>query len=198
MKKLHCGDNLEYMRGLNDETIDLIYLDPPFNSNRDWGEFDDRREWDEYLAYMAVRLLEMHRLLKSSGSIYLHCDPTMSHYLKVISDSIFGRKNFRNEIVWKRTSGKKTKKQWGNEQDIVLYYTKGDSWTFNVERTPLTKEQTASYKYKNSRGNFKLGSASSQGMTYFFDLGLGEIMPKRGYGMTEDCLLYTSPSPRDS
>ncbi|MCY4185461.1 MAG: DNA methyltransferase [Rhodobacteraceae bacterium] len=134
------GDNLDIMRGMNSESIDLIYLDPPFKSNANHAapigskaagaEFKDTwtlqginitwldlieakhaRLWrviqaamtdndKSYLIYIAARLLEMHRLLKSTGSIYLHCDPTMSHYLKLVMDAVFGRGNFRNEIIW--------------------------------------------------------------------------------------------------
>ena len=141
-------DNLPIMRGMNSESVDLIYLDPPFNSNANYAapigskaagsEFKDtwtlqdvdiawldlieakypalnkvihaatNKSDKSYLIYMAVRLLEMHRILKDTGSIYLHCDPTMSHYLKLVMDSIFGRKNFRNEIIWhyRRWTGK--------------------------------------------------------------------------------------------
>ena len=133
------GDCLEIMRGMNSETVDLIYLDPPFNSKANyaapigskaagaafkdtWSLSDVDAEWinliesrhpavhrvilaaqsdsdKSYLAYMAARLLEMPRLLKDTGSLYLHCDPTMSHYLKLLMDAIFGRNDFRNEIV---------------------------------------------------------------------------------------------------
>ena len=134
------GDNLPIMRGMNSASVDLIYLDPPFNSKANyaapigskaagaafkdtWTLSDVDAEWvnlmeakhpalhrvllaamtpsdKSYLAYMAVRLLEMRRILKPTGSIYLHCDPTMSHYLKLVMDAVFGRKAFRNEIVW--------------------------------------------------------------------------------------------------
>ena len=136
------GDNLDIMRGMNSASVDLIYLDPPFNSKADYAApigsiaagaaFKDTWtlteldvEWinlieakhpalhrvllaamtasdKSYLAYMAARLLEMHRILKPTGSIHLHCDPTMSHYLKLVMDAIFGRATFRNEITWKR------------------------------------------------------------------------------------------------
>ena len=144
-KTIFTGDNLPILRGMNSESVDLIYLDPPFNSNANyaaptgskaagaafedtWTLSDIDVEWvnlledkrpppwrailaamipsdKSYLAYMAVRLLEMRRLLKSTGSIYLHGDPTMSHYLKVLMDAIFGKRNFRNEITWKRRHG---------------------------------------------------------------------------------------------
>ena len=134
------GDNLYIMRGMNSASVDLIYLDPPFNSKADYAapigsvaagaEFKDTwtlsdldAEWinliedkhpaiyrvllaamtksdKSYLVYMAARLLETKRILKPSGSIYLHCDPTMSHYLKLLMDAVFGWKNFRNEIIW--------------------------------------------------------------------------------------------------
>ena len=142
-RTLWTGDNLDVMRGMNSESVDLIYLDPPFNSNRTyaapvgskaagasfkdaWTLSDLDRAWmgliadkhpamygvlqaarlshgkgmQSYLCMMAVRLMEMQRLLKPSGSIYLHCDPTASHYLKLLMDTVFGRGNFRNEIVW--------------------------------------------------------------------------------------------------
>ena len=146
------GDNLDILRGLNSLSVDLIYLDPPFNSNRNyaapvgsaaagaafkdtWTLSDLDVAWmgliaDEqpamyqvlqaagmthgkgmqsYLCMMAVRLLEMRRVLKDTGSIYLHCDPTASHYLKTLMDSIFGNANFRNEISWKRSNPKSVK-----------------------------------------------------------------------------------------
>ena len=98
---LHCGDCLEVMRGMDAGSVDLIYADPPYCTQQDWGEFDDRWEsFDVYLAYMEERLRECHRVLAQTGSFYLHVDPNTSHYLKVMMDGIFGRKNFRNEIVW--------------------------------------------------------------------------------------------------
>ena len=148
-KTIWTGDNLDILRGLNSASVDLIYLDPPFNSNRNyaapvgsvaagaafkdtWTLSDLDVAWmgliaDEqpaiyktleaagltygkgmqsYLCMMAVRLLEMRRALKDTGSIYLHCDPTASHYLKLLMDSIYGQGNFRNEIIWRRTNAK--------------------------------------------------------------------------------------------
>ncbi len=139
-KTIWTGDNLPIMRGMNSESVDLIYLDPPFNSKANyaapigskaagaafidtWSLSDIDIEWvnlieskypvlyrvigaamsdsdKSYLVYMAVRILEMRRVLSPTGSIYLHCDPTMSHYLKLVMDAIFGRKMFRNEMVW--------------------------------------------------------------------------------------------------
>ena len=163
------GDNLNIMRGMNSESVDLIYLDPPFNSKANyaapigskaagaafkdtWTLSDIDVEWinlieakhpalyrvllaamtasdKSYLAYMAARLLEMRRILKPSGSIYLHCDPTMSHYLKLLMDSIFGRGAFRSEITWKRTNAHSDTKQGGRQHgrihDVLLFYAGG-------------------------------------------------------------------------
>ena len=95
MTQLHHGDNLAIMRDMETGSVDLIYADPPFNSGKDWGEYDDRWASDNaYIAFMRERLLEMKRLLKPTGSLYLHCDPTMSHYLKVLMDAVFGRAQF--------------------------------------------------------------------------------------------------------
>ncbi len=186
---LYYGDNLDVLRHqLPTESIDLIYLDPPFNSNRSYnvlfkeagkGEspaqieaFEDtwhpgeaaNRAFDDvaihgtddtarllkamvdalghndvtaYLSMMAVRLIEMHRVLKPTGSIYLHCDPTASHYLKVLMDSVFGPVNFMNEVVWKRTSVHNDSKRFGRIHDCILIYGGGPGRTFNVGRRPL-------------------------------------------------------------
>ncbi len=169
------------MRGMNSETIDLIYLDPPFNSNANYAapigspaegvEFKDvwtlqdidvmwlesikaRRPylWHvlkgvagvhspsmlSYLVYMIPRLEEMRRLLKPTGSIYLHCDPTASHYLKIIMDAVFGKSNFRNEIVWGYYGpGSPHIKQFNRKHDILFWYSMGKDWTFNKDAVRL-------------------------------------------------------------
>ena len=168
--RLYFGDCLEVMREeVSDESVDLVYLDPPFNSKRlynafiggsQWVAFDDTWRWHEaiedfhevasvprlaglmeglrlmleegaelaYLSYMANRLVECHRVLKSTGSIYFHCDPTMSHYLKTILDGVFERRNFRNEISWKRTTTKSDYRQgatnWPRVRDVILHYSR--------------------------------------------------------------------------
>lgn len=169
------GDNLDVMRGMNGESVDLIYLDPPFNSNRDYaapigseaagaafkdtwtlndvdeawhGEIAERepalygiidaageahgKGMKSYLIMMAVRLLEMKRLLKVTGSIYLHCDPTASHYLKTLMDAIFRSRNFRSEITWRRNRAKGLSfKGYPNSTDSLLYYSMSDIFTWN-------------------------------------------------------------------
>ncbi|HEY6543219.1 MAG TPA: DNA methyltransferase [Ktedonobacteraceae bacterium] len=197
---LFYGDNLKVLREyIADESVDLIYLDPPFNSNRNYNvlfkdergtdseaqivAFEDTWHWNEmaqrtydelrkqapdhvarmiealhdfignnqmmaYLVMMAARLFELHRVLKSSGSLYLHCDPKASHYLKIILDSIFGPEQFRNEIIWKRTSARSDSHRWNHIHDTLLFYTKSERYTWNTQFTSYDKEYTESfYRY---------------------------------------------------
>ena len=119
---IYCGDNLDKLQKLPDGCVDLIYIDPPFNSNRNyevfWGEtkekraFEDRHESTEaYIDFMRPRCVELHRVLKKTGSFYFHCDWHASHYVKVMLDQIFGESNFQNEIIWKRTTAHSDAKQ---------------------------------------------------------------------------------------
>ena len=190
MNKLYFGDNLEIMREMPDERVDLICTDPPFNSGRDYNAFltnslaqskafTDTWTWDTaaqdtrtdierhsrtsdlykaldtclkgydlvlqnavsgnkgamraYLAFMGPRLAEMHRILKDTGSIYLHCDPTASHYLKGVMDTVFGGANFRNEIVWGYKGPSNTKRWFPRKHDIILFYGKTASSIFNPD-----------------------------------------------------------------
>lgn len=204
---LYYGDNLQVLRDeIKNESVDLIYLDPPFNSNATynvlfrspsgeqsqaqieafedtwhWGD-DAERAFDEvmhgpnsevaemlramrsflrendmmaYLAMMAVRLLELHRVLKPTGSIYLHCDPTASHYLKILMDAVFGKEHFRNEIVWKRTSAHSSAKKFAPIHDLLLYYAKSDAPTWNTPRVAYTPEYLDKY-YRFDDGDGRL------------------------------------------
>lgn len=191
---LYYGDNLDILRNREyfpDDCVDLIYLDPPFNSNQDYNvlfkeqngsrsaaqihAFEDTWEWDTesnrvyeeivesapeqvsqamrgfytslrtsdmmaYLAMMAPRLLELHRVLKERGSVYLHCDPTASHYLKILMDAIFGPVNFKNEIVWQRFRFHADAKRFGRVTDRILFYTKSSSFIFHNLRRPFSDE----------------------------------------------------------
>ena len=176
-KTIFIGDNLHVMRGMNSDSVDLIYLDPPFNSNRDYaapigsqaagaafkdtwtlndidiaehGELAEQapslhtviqaarevhgKGMQSYLIMMSTRLLEMARILKDTGSIYLHCDPTASHYLKLVMDSIFGKNNFRNELNWKRKSGRAGKtNRFGTSCDVIFFYSKSSTYTYNLQ-----------------------------------------------------------------
>ena len=153
-KVIYCDDNLTRLRQFPDESVDLIYLDPPFFSNRNYeviwhdeGEirsFEDRWEGgiEVYTAWMRERVVEMWRVLKDTGSIYLHCDYHASHYLKVMMDDIFKRSNFQNEIIWhyRRWTGKA--KRFQRLHDAILFYTKGKDYTFNQLYTEYTKGST--------------------------------------------------------
>ena len=178
------GDNLDVMRGMNSETVDLIYLDPPFNSNRDYaapigseaagaafkdtwtlddldiawhGEVAERepalasvieaagnshgRPMKAYLIMMSVRLLEMKRILKPNGTIYLHCDRTAGHYLKMTMDAIFGTENFRNEIVWRRHNAKGlATRNMPTNHDLLLRYGLGARHTYNAQFRPHDRD----------------------------------------------------------
>ena len=193
------GDNLDIMRGMNSDSVDLIYLDPPFNSNRNYsapigseaagaafkdtwtlsdvdeawhGEIADRepsvyaaidaagithgKGMKSYLIMMAVRLLEMRRLLKPTGSIYLHCDPTASHYLKLLMDGVFGRGNFQNEVVWKRTSSHNRAKRWGPIHDVILFYSTTPGFIWNRILQPLDKEYVERhYRHEDEKGRYQ-------------------------------------------
>jgi DNA modification methylase len=180
---LHCEDALIQLRDYPDECIDLIYLDPPFFSNRNyqvvWGEeaemrsFDDR--WgggmDEYIDWMRQRVEPMHRILKPNGSLYFHCDWHASHYLKVMLDRLFGLGNFRNEIVWKRTTAHSSASRYAPVHDVILYYAKGRKPTWNAPREPYEQEYLDRY-YKYDDGDGRLywradltGAGTRQGAT---------------------------------
>lgn len=197
-KTIFIGDNLHIMRGMNSASVDLIYLDPPFNSNRDYaapigsqaagaafkdtwtlsdvdqaehGELAERvpplhtviqaareahgKGMQSYLIMMSTRLLEMERLLKDTGSIYLHCDPTAAHYLKLVMDAVFGKDNFRNEVIWKRTSTKSLGKRYAVNTDRILYYVKSDSATWNQQYTPYDDEYIQkTYRRQDKHGRW--------------------------------------------
>ena len=198
-RTIWTGDNLDIMRGMNGETVDLIYLDPPFNSNRDysapigsegaiaafkdtWTLSDVDEAWhgliaeDEpglyrvieasqhthgksvksYLIMMSVRLLEMRRLLKPTGSVYLHCDTTASHYLKTVMDAVFGGGNFRNDIAWKRVNGRGDGKRFGRVSDRILYYTKSDRYTWRSVYAADPEYVKNYYKLMDERGLHRL------------------------------------------
>jgi site-specific DNA-methyltransferase (adenine-specific) len=197
---LYYGDNLDVLRRhVRDESVDLVYLDPPFNSNASYNvlfaakdgtqaaaqirAFEDTWHWDQaaaasyeetverggpvaevlhafrtflgtndmlaYLTMMAPRLVELRRVLKLTGCIFLHCDPTASHYLKLLMDSVFGADGFRNEIIWKRTSAHNdARRRFGDETDTILFYARSERQTFHVQFQPYSKAYLKSH-YEN-------------------------------------------------
>lgn len=201
MNALYFGDNLHILRAhIADASVDLIYLDPPFNSKRDYNilfkspkghqsdaqisAFDDSWHWGEqaeqefsellhqpntdvaemmqalrkflgendmmaYLTMMANRLLELRRVLKPTGSLYLHCDPTASHYLKIVLDGVFGVENYRNEIIWQRTNVHSDSKTWSKVSDTLFFYTKGDNFIWNPQYLAHSEQHVTS-KYSNA------------------------------------------------
>jgi DNA modification methylase len=218
MNTLYYGDNLEILRRyIKDETVDLVYLDPPFNSNATYnvlfGEqdgtqaasqikaFEDTWKWDQaaaaayqdtvelggqvsramqafrtvlgentmlaYLAMMAPRLVELRRVMKPTASIYLHCDPTASHYLKMLMDAIYSAFYFRNEIVWKRTSGHSDSGVYGKAHDVILYYTKGSKFTHNKQYQEYDSSYVDShYRFVDENGRiFRTDNLTAMGLS---------------------------------
>ena len=204
MGTLYYGDNLDILqRYVADASVDLVYLDPPFNSAQNYNAFfqekdgtaaaaqvqafEDTWKWNldsqhayealslrndklgsvmrgfkeivggsdmmAYLAMMAPRLVELRRALKPTGSLYLHCDPTAAHYLKLLLDAVFGVDCYRSEIVWNRSGGHNDAKRYGNNHDTIFYYAKGKKPTWNKQFTPYTEEYVRqNYRYKESDG----------------------------------------------
>ena len=222
MNRLYYGDCFTIMQEWPSAYVDLIYLDPPFNSNRqynaiykdetgrplpdqidafcDMWELDSEREsairtmpvlmresgiddltvefwrlWMNalrgtqprllaYLSYMAQRLLIMYRILKPTGSVYLHCDPTASHYIKALMDAVFGHRNFRNEIVWQRTSAHGGAKRWGPIHDTLLFYTRGDDYTWNRTYQAHDPDYVKRfYRFEDKDGRFRVGDLTGAG-----------------------------------
>lgn len=216
---LYYGDNLKILREyIPDACVDLVYLDPPFNSNRSYNvlfkdekgkesqsqieAFDDTWHWNEeteasyrelvtdiagdvgamiealrgvigtnqmmaYLVMMAIRLVELHRVLKPTGSLYLHCDPTASHYLKIVLDVVFGNENFRNELVWKRTSAHNDSKTCGNAHDLIFLYTKTEEFVWNRQYQPYSQEYVEShYNRIDSKGRrYRTDNLTAMGLS---------------------------------
>jgi DNA modification methylase len=149
---VYCGDNLEQLGKLPDQCIDLIYIDPPFNSNRNyevfWGETKEKRSFEDrhastqaYIDYMRPRCVQLKRVLKKTGSFYYHCDSHAGHYVKVMLDQIFGENNFLSEVIWKRSSAHNAAKRWGPVHDTIFFYVGGSGdHTWNEQFQPLPPE----------------------------------------------------------
>lgn len=207
--KLYYGDNLDVLREqIGADSVDLVYLDPPFNSAQDYNvlfasptgdssesqitAFEDSWHWGQeaereygeivrggntdvseviqslrrflgendmmaYLTMMANRLIELHRVLKPTGSLYLHCDPTASHYLKIVLDAVFGRENFRNEISWKRSSNRSSiSRVYRRAHDVIFFYSKTDSYKYNLQYRALSDASKEIYSKVDDTGTYRL------------------------------------------
>jgi len=212
---LYYGDNLDILKNyIPSASVDLVYLDPPFNSNANYNvlfsqkdghqssaqiqAFEDTWQWDEnavhtfevevekggpvadalrafklilgdsnmmaYLTMMAPRLEELHRVLKPTGSLYLHCDPTASHYLKVLLDMVFGAENYLNEIIWKRTSSHNSARRWGPIHDVLLNYSRTKDYVWNKIYEDYSQTYLSNfYKYEDEKGTFRLSDLTGSG-----------------------------------
>lgn len=150
---IYCGDNIKMLKEIPDESVDLIYIDPPFNSNRNyeifWGDIQEKRAFEDrfgdaqhYIDWMRPRVLELYRVLKKTGSFYYHCDWHASHYVKIMLDQIFDFNNFQNEIIWRRqtSSGYKGSSCFGKNHDVIFFYSKSKKYTFNNIYNPYSEE----------------------------------------------------------
>ena len=216
---LYYGDNLDVLkRHIKDESVDLIYLDPPFNSDRNYNilfaeqdgsrsaaqirAFEDTWRWDEaaakqyeeaveqggrvsdalrafrqflgtndmlaYLSMMAPRLVELHRVLRPTGSIYLHCDPTASHYLKMLMDAVFEPVNFQNEVIWYYKGAGVSPRRWGRRHDTLLWYSKTEDCYFDPDPVRDAYAETTKERFSHYIGNVRDGR----------DFGVQELNPK--------------------
>jgi len=219
MHRLHFGDNLPFMRDMPDESVDLIYLDPPFNSKKVYNvivnnaqakAYDDTWSWSaddmriyktlvrrgnkisnwtegmlkiigscgmlSYLYFMAERLIECQRLLKDTGSIYLHCDKFAVHHLRTLMDAVFGPAYFRNEIVWSYKYGGRSKKNFGQKHDTLLRYSCSKIWTFNLDAIKIPHEEASlkqNFRYTDEHGRrYRKGTwPSGKEYRYYADEG---------------------------
>ena len=215
---LYNMDNLDVLRGMNSETVDLIATDPPFNKKRNRaasaGAYEDAWRWEDdpsmvnrpdqwlwqpvhriwldqikdenpalfsvieatrltqdddtaaFLCFLGVRLLAMHRVLKPTGSIYLHCDHSANGYIRMVMDAVFGKRNFRNEVVWKSTTAHSDSARYGANTESIFFYTKGNKWTWNQMHVPYDEKYKARFKHKELNGRaFQDDNLTAKGLT---------------------------------
>lgn len=201
---IYCGDNLKMLNEVPDESVDLIYIDPPFNSNRNyevfWGDAAEKRSFNDrfgdakaYIDYMKSRVEQLYRVLKKTGSFYYHCDWHASHYVKIMLDGIFGFNNFRNEIIWQRTNAHNDAKfQFAVVSDSIFYYAKSDNTPFNIQYTTYDEDYIKEfYKHddKDGKGIYQLDNMTSPqprpNMMYNW---LGFPSPEKGWRYEKDTM----------
>ena len=221
-RTLFHGDNLDFLRAMNSESVHLIATDPPFNKGRDFhatpdslaagARFQDRWSWADdvegewidqiqddwpavwqvidaaratwgddmaaFLCFMGVRLIEMRRVLRDDGSLYLHCDPTASHYLKALLDAVFGRRNFKNEIVWCYEIGGRSKQQFGRKHDVILYVVRGATAGFNADAVRVPRRQTHMKVETDASGRtWQIKTDARTGKIYKYPFDAGALCP---------------------
>ena len=253
--QLYFGENLDILRNhVADASVDLIYLDPPFNSNANYNvlfqekggqqsaaqitAFEDTWHWNldsesayqdvvtngtgklpdllqamrsflgdndmmAYLTMMAQRMAEFHRVLKDTGSIYLHCDPTASHYLKLLMDSVFGPQNFRNEIVWKRTSAHNSASRYGPNHDIILFCSRSQTYTWNQVFQKYDESYIQNfYRHVDEKGRYRLSDLTGAGVRYGDSgepwRGVNPTEVGRHWAVPRAALLESSDEPVDN
>jgi len=237
-RTLFFGDNLRVIEErIPDNFFDLIYLDPPFNSNRNYnvlfkeglvdskaqiGAFEDTWEWTSttvqlfeevkrnpnpqiailinslyeiigptpmmaYLVNMTARLVPLRRVLKQTGSIYLHCDPTSSHYLKIILDVVFGKHNFKNEIIWCYEIGARSRKKWGRKHDVILFYSRSDEYTFNTDEVKVPRKEGSHMKASVDEDGreYQEKKDAKSGKIYRYYIDEGAIAPDWWVGIQQ-------------
>ncbi len=235
---LYYGDNYHWMRQWDDEQFDLIYLDPPFNSNADYNmifgagaqvqAYEDIWQWGDeavrdfdralasapmiaktvsgfqniipetpmmaYLSHLAPRLYEMHRLLKNTGSFYLHCDDTAGHYIKILLDAVFGPTNYRNAIIWRRAIAHSDAQRFGRIHDNIFFYTKTNDyfWDGDAIAEPKTKENLeSSYPARDERGKYRADNIT--GPKHSSRKGAPSTLPWKGYDVFSMGRVWSPP-----
>jgi len=193
--KIIQGDCLEIMKEIGDGSIDLIYVDPPFFVGKDFIEYSDKwKDSKEFLDYLTIRIIEMRRVLKLTGTIYIHCDWHISHYLKVEVDKIFGYNNFRNEIIWYYPFGSHGKKDFGRKHDTILRYSKTKDYIFNTKDIliPYKTSTLERLKYKGAREK-DLDKVIRRGGRLPYDVWNFGIVQ----GNSKECVKYPTQKPEE-
>ena len=164
-----CGDNLEWLPLIADESVDMCYIDPPFFTNRDFIEFNDKfSSMNAYIEWMRPRVTLIHQKLKKTGSIFLHCDWHASHRLRCLLDDVFGENRFVNEIIWFYKGAGVPKDRFSRRHDTIFWYARTKNWIFNLENVRTEYSQTTKERFKHYIGNKRNGH----------DFGIQALNPK--------------------
>lgn len=198
LNKVYCMDNLELLRQMEDNSVDLIYCDILYNTGKKFKDYDDRLGTPQQaIEWYRPRLIEMKRVLKDTGSIYLQCDYRLVHYLKVEMDNIFGIDNFINEIIWKYGLGNgNSNTKYLTKHDNILFYSKSNSYTFNNIRGNITNQMKAKYCHKDDLGQYMI----SKGKKYYLKGGkkIEDVLEIPNMASTsKERVAYDTQKPKD-